>query len=543
MKSTFFKSLRWRLQVWHTIVLLIVISSFGAIVHRLHWQTRLQQVDADLVRSLSVVGWQMRRLMPRPPGRRPPRRRDEERREGEPADRIDDNQPARPEPPRGEPDPNGPPDMPLPRDRVLSESDSASSMPEFEQFFHGDEDARMYFVIWNDKGEVLLKSESAPEVDFPNLHNGSEGVLLRNIRERHADHIYREAIQAGPFRGARNLLVGRSIDRVLADHHQSGVLLIVTGLVILAAGMIGGGWLAGRAIRPIATMTTAAESISAQNLSKRIDVSETDSELGNLANVLNRTFDRLQSAFERQQQFTADASHELRTPLSVIMTHSELALSRPRSNEDYQLAIKTCQQAAKRMRTLIDALLVLARFDSGTPVLRHDSLDLEPLIQDCVELVTPLANDRKITLECQTAPCTIHADWDRLSQVFTNLLSNAIRYNKEGGQVRISTRTEPDHVVISVTDTGIGIAADELPRIFDRFYQVDKARSRAEGSCGLGLSICKTIVDAHGGSIVASSQIDVGTTIEVRLPNERHQVLSDQLASRSDILVSSGHAT
>jgi heavy metal sensor kinase len=315
-----------------------------------------------------------------------------------------------------------------------------------------------------------------------------------------------------------NLLVGRSLEKDLAAHHRSGLLLAASGLVVLAAGVLGGGWVTARAVRPIAGMTATAESISAQNLSERINIKETDSELGQLATVLNGTFDRLQAAFERQSQFTADASHELRTPLSVIAAHTELALSRPRSNEDYRAAIETCRRASQRMKSLIDALLVLARFDAGTPSLKQAPFDIEPLLRDCAELVEPLAAAKQVQIHCEATPCKVCGDWDRLSQVITNLLTNSIRYNREGGQVQITTRTEGLQAVISVMDTGVGIAEDQLAQIFDRFYQVDKARSRAEGSCGLGLSICKTIVEAHGGTIVAKSQFDVGTTIEVRLP-------------------------
>ena len=170
------------------------------------------------------------------------------------------------------------------------------------------------------------------------------------------------------------------------------------------------------------------------------------------------------------------------------------------------------------MRSLIDSLLLLARFDSGAPSLKQDRFDLKPLLEDCAELVEPLAAERQIRIECKPDSCDVRGDWDRLSQVVTNLLTNAIRYNVEGGHVRVTTRTEGEMATLSVRDTGVGIAADQLLRIFDRFYQVDKARSRAEGSSGLGLSICKTIVEAHRGTIVATSEVGVGTTLEVRLP-------------------------
>ena len=549
-----FKSLRWRLQVWHALVLLTVLASFGGLVHSLHWQTRLQQVDAELDRTAGVVMSQLRRLLPRPTGGRPPNRRPRRPEDGNPdtetGPRTDSNvaatpvrsegparadEPSRPDvtnrpdaatrpdaaarpgSTRGDgPQENPPPQPPGPPRRDRPFGDPGPLPEEFQQLFHGDEDSRLYFIIWGGNGDLLQKSESAPDLKYPNMHLGSDGLPLRVARSRPNGPIYREVIHCGMW--DMNLLVGRSLEKDLTQHHRSGLFLAGLGLVILSAGVLGGGWLSARAIQPIADMTATAESISAQNLSERIDVKDTDTELGNLATVLNRTFDRLQAAFERQSQFAADASHELRTPLSVIATHTELALSRPRSNEDYRTAIETCRRASQRMKSLIDALLLLARFDSGTPSLKQDRIDLEPLLRDCAELVEPLATQKKIQIECLCSPCHVLGDWDRLSQVVTNLMTNAIRYNVEGGSVQVTTRSEGDQAIIAVADTGVGIAEDQLPHIFDRFYQVDKARSRAEGSCGLGLSICKTIVEAHGGTIRASSQLEVGTTVEVRLP-------------------------
>ena len=559
-----FKSLRWRLQVWHAIVLLTVLSSFGGIVYGLHWQTRLQQVDAELHRTVNLVMSQFRRLLPRPARRA--RRIDTIAPESAPTSHPDQSVATRADFPANETAADKS-QTPVTRDVGKSQAPSmidadkspvASSHnagrlpapatqtpprerpyrdpgplpPEFEQLFHGEEDSRLYFVIWGKDGELLQKSASAPAIDYPNFHVGIDGLPIRKVRERRTDHIYREVITSiatprPPLDGSErnpvrrpdmNVLVGRSLEKDLAAQHQSGLRLATIGLVIFAAGVLGGGWLSARAIRPITDMTAAAEAISAQNLSERIAVKDADNELGKLANVLNGTFDRLQAAIERQRQFTADASHELRTPLSVIAAHTELALSRPRSNEDYRATIDTCQRASRRMKSLIDALLLLARIDSGAPSLKRERLDLAPLVCDCVDLVGQLATERGIPIECQTQPCYVSGDWDRLSQVVLNLLSNAIRYNVDGGRVRAGTRMEDGMAVFSVVDTGVGVAEDQLPLIFNRFYRVDKARSRAEGSCGLGLSICKTIVEAHGGTITAQSQLNIGTTMEVRLP-------------------------
>ena len=588
-----FRSLRWRLQAWHALVLTGVLAVFGLVVYVTAWQSRLQQIDAELDRTAEVITSRLRRLFPWPqsfrgPGRWPtaprpldnqanrpdntPPRRDEvvanpsepnvnasrEPREpfpsrtsgpgerpqnlgpqGDSAGRRDRTPPRRENSddnvvsalapanesrgPRETTDHSSPrpgewpgPPMPPPGPMPLSGQRPTPSLglpDEFLQLFEGDEETRLYFVIWDHLGKVLQKSDSAPEIDFPALKVGEDKLPVRSVRLRDTQ---REVIHVSSF--GINLLVGRSIVKDVAAHHHSSLLRLVVGLAVLAAGLVGGWWSTARALRPIAAMTAAAQSISAQRLSQRIDVQEIDNELGQLATVLNRTFDRLQASFEQQTRFTADASHELRTPLSVILAHADLALSRQRSPEEYRAALETCRSASRRMKSLIDGLLTLARFDSDAAGLNFAEFDLEPVTRECIDLVRPLAVERKITIEATLAATMICGDRERLSQVITNLLTNAIRYNRDGGRVQVTVASEHGAVVISVADTGIGISADELPYIFDRFYRVDKARSRAEGSSGLGLSISQTIVMAHGGTIVARSEPDIGTTLEVRLP-------------------------
>ncbi|MBC7819362.1 MAG: sensor histidine kinase, partial [Planctomycetaceae bacterium] len=234
----------------------------------------------------------------------------------------------------------------------------------------------------------------------------------------------------------------------------------------------------------------------------------------------------LESAFEQQARFTADASHELRTPLAVIMSQIELALSKPRSNEEYLAALETCQRASRRMRSLIDSLLLLARFDSGQPDLHCGPLDLSEVATESVELLRPLADERQIKLGSDMTPVPFVGDRERLGQVVTNLLTNAIRYNQDGGRVDVRVERINGDVVVSVSDTGIGIPASDLPHIFERFFRVDRARARADGGSGLGLAICQSVVEAHGGQITARSELQHGTTLEVRLPlsseNEPH---------------------
>ena len=257
---------------------------------------------------------------------------------------------------------------------------------------------------------------------------------------------------------------------------------------------------------------------SASNLSERIDESRIKSELGRLAQVLNRMFGRLQASFERQARFTADASHELRTPVSVVLAQSELALAKQRSPEEYQEALGACYRAAKRMESLVDGLLTLARIDAGQLEIRHEPVDLRQVVENSVALLKPLADQKQIELKCNLQVVVVTGDAERLGQVVANLMNNAITYNHEGGQVRLHLAAEEDNATLSVSDTGIGIEDSDLPRVFERFYRVDKARTGNSGGIGLGLAICQEIVLSHGGMIDVASVAGNGTTFTVRLP-------------------------
>jgi signal transduction histidine kinase len=227
---------------------------------------------------------------------------------------------------------------------------------------------------------------------------------------------------------------------------------------------------------------------------------------------------RLEAAFAQQKQFTADASHELRTPLAVIISEAQTALARERSSAEYRETVEACLDTAQQMRRLTESLLELARLDGSQESIQREPLDLAETTRASIERLRPLARQRGVQIQCDLAIAEACGNADHLGQVITNLVANAIHYNKPNGEIRVSTSSEDGTAMIMIADTGVGIAADEIPHIFERFYRADKSRARADGRTGLGLAICKAIMDAHGGTIEVSSKPGTGTTFTVKLP-------------------------
>lgn len=317
------------------------------------------------------------------------------------------------------------------------------------------------------------------------------------------------------------VVVGHDLEELNEVLDRLGlVLLALFPLGLLGAG-IGGYLLAGRALRPVAVITRKAAEISEQDLSQRLPVHSND-ELGCLAATFNGLIERLQHAFERQRRFTADASHELRTPLSVIQAiTSQKLMSRPsgqmRAPEEYEQALRQIDDAAGYMGKLVNHLLIVARADAGQMMLERERVDLAELMEHVAAQVGE-ASGRRISIHA-SVPVPVCGDALRLTELFLNLLENAVKYAPEGSvAVHVESNGATGRVV--VRDTGAGIAPQHLPHIFERFYRVDKARSREEGGTGLGLAISLWIAEAHGGSIRAESEPGRGTTMTVTLPLE-----------------------
>jgi heavy metal sensor kinase len=292
--------------------------------------------------------------------------------------------------------------------------------------------------------------------------------------------------------------------------------------VTLALASFGGAFLAGRALSPIDKLTRLARRVSAKDLSQRLNLRLPDDEVGRLARTFDEMIARLDDAFRRQRQFTADASHELRTPLTAIKGQVEVALRRRRDAAAYREVLQAVNEEVDRLIRLVGSLLTLARADAGQIPIALETVSLPELVAGAVEQVDPVAKQRDIELSASAGPAvTLQADEDLLLQLLLNLLDNAIKHTPAGGRVTVGWRVNGRQVELWVRDTGVGIAGEHLAHIFDRFYRVDKARSRAEGGVGLGLSICRWIAEAHGGHISVRSAPGQGSTFTAGLPTGR----------------------
>jgi heavy metal sensor kinase len=313
------------------------------------------------------------------------------------------------------------------------------------------------------------------------------------------------------------LQLTRSADFI--DRVESRVigLLAVAGLVaVLACGLLAA-WAARLALRPLDRIVEATRVTGAGDLTARLD-SEREDEIGELASSFDRMLDRLEASFAAQQQLVADAAHELRTPLTALGGTVEMLQLGADQGDDAAVRrlLAATGKEVDRLVQLVDDLLTLSRLDEARPVPR-ERLDLQHILTDAIERVEGLARDRHLEARL-AAGVAVTGNRDQLERLFLNLLDNALKYTSAGGRVEVRLAVEGGRVVVAVADTGTGIAPEDLPHIFDRFYRGDPSRSRRAGGAGLGLAIASGIVRRHGGTIEAQSVLGQGTTITVRLP-------------------------
>ncbi|MDD4858758.1 MAG: ATP-binding protein [Dehalococcoidales bacterium] len=379
-------------------------------------------------------------------------------------------------------------------------------------------------LIYNSQGDLFQRF--GPSVELP----GMEGAVQQALQGQDVFLTMKAAVgqefrlYAIPFvpdpRSRLAIILGRSTSEIETVLDTFRYVLGVSGLTAILLAAFGGLFLATRVLKPVDRITRAAQEIGEHDLTRRIDVHGED-ELGRLAGTLNGMIGRLEAAFERQRQFTADASHELRTPLAIMQAESTLALSKERSEAEYRKALELISQEISYMTAIIGKLLFLARSDAGKEPLTFERTNLKDLLTELAADIDVLARDKdlKFTLGAME-DLSVKGDSVKLRQLFLNIMQNAVRYTPNGGSIFASLTGKNGMAEVSITDTGIGIAPEHLPHLFERFYRVDKARSRAEGGAGLGLAIAKYIAGVHGGRIDVSSEAGKGSTFSVYLPLE-----------------------
>ncbi len=326
-----------------------------------------------------------------------------------------------------------------------------------------------------------------------------------------------------PYESRYVLQVGLSLAETRTLQESIRHLLLLLTLFVLVAAPLSGWFLANRALVPIRAAVRAAAEINETDLSRRMDSAAAEIELEQLVQTFNAMLHRLEQAFQRQRQFTADAAHELRTPLSIIQTGLEVTLSRERQAADYQAALVSIQEEIQRLAHLTDALLLLARTDSRERPLQADPVHFSLLLHTIAEQFDPTAQEKGIRLERAIAPdLWLTGDEGQLIQLVFNLFDNAVKYTPAQGLVRISAAMHESALQLVVEDSGPGIPAAQQAHIFERFYRIDSARNRQQGGFGLGLAIAKRIVERHHGSIQVVSGTGAGSRFVVTLPLNPH---------------------
>lgn len=388
-------------------------------------------------------------------------------------------------------------------------------------------DWQEFVQILDESGEIACASSNIDSFRLPLGEMAQQHVL-------HGANYFEtvRGVQPYPLRLLSYPVIedGELVDIIQVGESQEGMARTLAGLrltflvfspLALLILILGGWYLAGQALAPMVRMARAARQITAENLSERLPVEQTGDEIALLADNFNAMLARLEASFRKIRQFSGDASHELRTPLAILRGETEVTLRWARDPEEYRRTLESNLEEINRMGRIIEDLLTLAKSDAGELPLEIRELSLSDLLQELYLQGNTLGEGKGIavTLRLEVAEeIRLRGDELRLRQMFLNLIANGIKYTPSGGRVEISLAVQGEDAVVSVTDTGIGIPAEHIPHIFDRFYRIDKARNRADGGTGLGLAISKGMVEAHAGRITVASVPGQGSTFTVILP-------------------------
>src|ERR1700733_6896119 len=336
---------------------------------------------------------------------------------------------------------------------------------------------------------------------------------------------------------AYSVQTGIALNKSMVLLSAFGMQLLLLTPAVLALAAIGGHFMSRKALAPVAAIATEARRITDRNLDVRLPIAETQDEISHLSDTLNQMLARVESGVRSIRDFTANAAHELRTPLALIRTEVEVALSRPRAAEEYREACEQVQMETVRMAGLIDSLLILARADAGMEALRCELVDANRLAFEVGEKWQTAMRLALLEFRVETTPepMFVRGDMNALQRLLTILLDNAVRYTQPGGSVNLCVAREGSGVFFGVQDTGIGITDEHQPRIFDRFYRVDRTRGGAYGGSGLGLALAKWIAEKHGTSISLESTVGAGSRFGFMLPSVAVASPSDSSAAEYSI--------
>jgi len=395
----------------------------------------------------------------------------------------------------------------------------------FDQFMRGG-NLNKFYQIYDGSGNVGRRSGNVNASQFPlsqaaynDALNGKNSYETFKLEGK-----YPIRIITMPVIQDDNLVnlvqVGTSLEAVQETLRNLQIFLFTAVPSVLIFAALFARFMARRALKPISRIIAIARDIGqGQELSKRIPVLKIKDELGQLALTFNEMMNRLENSFKQIRQFSSDASHELRTPLTVLKGQNELILGKPRKLEEYQEVISSNLEEINYMSKVLEDLFVLSKSDENQVNLDCKQFNLKPFVEEVCKHAEVLAEEKNIKIIITYLEAVeIKGDEVRLRQMVWNVLQNGIKYTQTGGELKVSLRNDREFALITIQDTGIGIPEEDLAFIFNRFYRVDKARSRDEGGSGLGLSICRQIAEAHKGNIEVESKLGVGTRFKIRLP-------------------------
>jgi two-component system OmpR family sensor kinase len=478
----FFRSIRTKLTAWYSLVVSVTLISFGLTAYYSTSNTLSENLDRSLKNE---VKWLNEILAKKFPRRRPP--------------------------------PVRPPQVLKPGETKPEEEELEPTDEIWNQIYEHTllSPKKQFIQITDTRGRKLYKSSSLGNDSLYYAEVPFDHILLVSTSE-FKDVSLRLAVTQNERMKIYVAYPLEDLNEVL-DNLFSHFLILAPIAILLSIGL---GWfLANKSLKPVDEMSKTARAITAQNLDQTVPHSGVDDELGRLASTFNEMIARLRSSFDQIKQFSIDASHELRTPLTIMRGEMELVLHSEKSPEEYRRVIASNLEEIIRMSAIVENLLTLSKADLGRLEIQHEVVPLHEIIRDLYEDGEVLAEKKhiKVTLE-NVDEVNVPGDKVRIRQLLLNLIDNAIKYTPEDGNVSLSLKQLDGMATVSISDTGIGIPTEEIPKIFDRFYRVDKARSRAMGGSGLGLSIAKWIADAHGGKIEVRSEIHRGSTFVVYLP-------------------------